>query len=356
MLKALLRAALVSLLPWAAAAEPPSPIPVVITTDCGADMDDQWAIAHAALAPQVRTLAVIGNFAPEPHNLGGADTAECAREALELVGRLADIPVDEGADGPLRDRGTPTRNQGVDHLVRLSEEFSPEHRLAVLAFGPATDIASALLIDPAVARRIAVVALAFDRYPDGGDGWNVRNDLTAWQILLDAEVPVTTASGFVALDHLNLTRGESEAMMKDLGAPGAYLACLHATWLDEFGEVFAGETGGSDRWPVWDEAVVAIVLGQAEQRELPRPALAEDGSFSFPNAISHAPYRWVGSIDREHLFRGLVDLLRQLRSERDGRSPSVSSRPTASASGVTSARCVGWMCRRPCPVASGRPG
>src|SRR4051812_41991903 len=107
MLKALLRAVLVALAPWAAqAASPPEPLPVVITTDCGADMDDQWAIAHAALSPRLRTLAVIGGFAPEPHNLHGADTAECAREALAAVGRLPAVPVDAGADGPLRDRAT----------------------------------------------------------------------------------------------------------------------------------------------------------------------------------------------------------------------------------------------------------
>lgn len=356
MLEALLLAALAPLLLWAAeAAGSPSPTtPVVITTDCGADMDDQWAIAHAALSPGLRTLAVIGGFAPEPHHLGGGETARCARQALEAVGRLAEVPVHEGADHGLPDRATPVRSLGAERLVRLSERFSPEHRLVVLAFGPATDIASALLIDPTVAGRIEVVALAFDRYPEGDDGWNVRNDVAAWQVLLDAEVPVTIASGYVALEHLNLTRGESEAMMRGLGAPGTYLACLHAAWLAEFGEVFAGETGGSDRWPVWDEAVVAVVLGLTGQRELPRPALADDLSFSFPNTESRAPYRWVGSIDRERLFDGLVDLLEHLGSERDGRSPPVPSQPTAS--GASPARCVGWMCRRPCPAASGRSG
>src|SRR3954470_6022355 len=255
MLRLSLSAALVGLLPWAAhAAGPPEPLPVVITTDCAAAMKDQWAIAHAALSPHLRPLAVIGNFAPAPHDLHGADTAECAREALAAVGRLAAVPVDEGADGPLRDRATPARNRGVDDLIRLSEGFSPDHRLTVLAFGPATDIASAVLAEPAVASRVEVAALAFDHYPQGGDGWNVRNDVAAWQALLDAEVPVTTASGYVALDDLNLTRAESGTMMRDLGAPGAYLACLHATWLDAFGDVFgdvfANETGGTDRWPV----------------------------------------------------------------------------------------------------------
>ncbi len=353
MLKALLLAVLAFLLPWAAeAADPPNPTPLVITTDCGADMDDQWAIVHAALSPRVHTLAVIGNFAPDPHDLDSGDTARCARQALEAVRRLADVPVYEGSNRGLPDRATPVRSPGVDHLIRLSKEFSPERRLLVLAFGPATDIASAVLIDPAVVGRIEVVALAFDRYPEGGDGWNVLNDVAAWQVLLDAEVPVTTASGFVALDHLDLTRAEAEAMVRDLGAPGAYLACLHATWLDEFGKVFAGETGGSDRWPIWDAAVVAIVLGLTEQRELPRPALADNLSFSFPSPKSRAPYRWVGSIDRKHLFDDLVGLLKQVGE--GGRSPPALSRPTTTASDASLAQCVGWMCRRPCPVASKR--
>jgi hypothetical protein len=101
---------------------------------------------------------------------------------------------------------------------------------------------------------------------------------------------------------------------------------------------------------------VAVVLDLAARRELPRPALADDVSFSFPNANSHAPYRWVGSIDREHLLGDLVDQLRQFGSEVDGRTPSASSRPATTVSSVTPAECVGWMCERPCPVASGRPG
>jgi purine nucleosidase len=330
MIKALRHIALLAfLIPSAAnAADGPNPTPIVITTDCGADMDDQWAIVHAALSPEVRTLAVIGNFAPEPHNLDGSDTARCIRRALRSIGRLPDIPVYDGADGPLQDPATPIRNRGVDYLIRLSRDFSPEHRLAVLGFGPATDIASAILIDPAMAERIEVVALAFDRYPQGGDGWNVRNDPIAWQILLDSGIPVTTASGYVALEHLNLKRSESEAMMEGLGTSGQYLACLHDAWLDEFGDEFANDTGGNDRWPVWDEAVIAVVLGLTTQRALPRPALNDDLSFTFPNAESHAPYRWVDSIDRERLFGGLTDLLKQVKGEGYSRSPSVSHRPT----------------------------
>ena len=105
--------------------QPSSPAPVVITTDCGADMDDQWAIAHAALSPRIATLAVIGGFAPEPHLLGSADTARCARQALASVDRLAGIPVHEGAGGRSPGSCDPVRSEGVEQLVRLSTGSRP---------------------------------------------------------------------------------------------------------------------------------------------------------------------------------------------------------------------------------------
>lgn len=327
-------ALLAVLLPSAAfAADRPHATAVVITTDCGADMDDQWAIAHTALSPRIRTLAVIGNFVPD--KLRGADTAQCARQALAAVGRLAGIPVHAGADGRLKDRATPIRNRGVDALIRLSKRFSPGHRLVVIGLGPVTDIASAVLIDPTVVRRIAVVALAFDSYPGGGDGWNVRNDVAAWQVLLDSDIPVTTASGTLARDTLAFTRSESAAAMRGLGAPGAYLACLHQAWLDTNGNLDQGEDKSPGaRWPIWDEAVTAVLLGLSTQQEKPRPALNDDMTFSTPNSKSRAPYRWVERVDRDGIFRNLADLLRQLNGKRgnpffvSNRAASGAARPS----------------------------
>jgi hypothetical protein len=38
-----------------------TPRPIVLTTDCGADMDDQWALAHIVLTPEFeRVCKVVG--------------------------------------------------------------------------------------------------------------------------------------------------------------------------------------------------------------------------------------------------------------------------------------------------------
>ena len=151
---------------------------VVVTTDCGADVDSQWAIAHLVLLDQIRVAGIVGNFAPEPHGIHGADTAKCAREVLEKVGRPQAAPVFAGADGPLPDAVTARPNAGVEFLIERSRAHSRQDRLNIVALGPATDIASALLADPTIADRAEVTALAFDAYPAGGDGWNVRNDVS----------------------------------------------------------------------------------------------------------------------------------------------------------------------------------
>ena len=278
------------------------PRPLVITTDCGADMDDQWAIAHASLAPELKLLAVIGNFAPKPHNLSSEQTTACAHRVLQVVRRVSKVALYRGADHSLPNRVLPLRSAGVQAILRLARNHSRKNRLMVLGLGPVTDIASALLIDPQLENRIEVVALAFDNYPKGGDGWNVRNDISAWKILLDSQTPITAASGTVALKYLNLTRGESKAMMRGLGQSGSYLASLHAAWLARYGKEFADETGGEDRWPVWDEALIAVLLGLSQDRSRPRPKLNSDATFAFPNRTSSAPFKWVISIDRKSLF------------------------------------------------------
>jgi inosine-uridine nucleoside N-ribohydrolase len=202
-------------------------------------------------------------------------------------------------------------------MLRLARNHSRQNRLIVLGLGPVTDIASALLTDPKLADRIEVVALAFDKYPEGGDGWNVRNDVRAWQILLNSQTPVTAASGFVALKYLNVTKDESKAMMRGFGRPGRYLGSLHAAWLAQYGEAFARETGGKDRWPIWDEASIAVLLGLAQDQKRPRPKLNSDATFAFPNRTSRAPFKWVVSIDRRRLFD---HLRRQLQRSQDSGS------------------------------------
>lgn len=58
---------------------------VVLTTDCGADMDDQWTLAQLALAPELELRGVVTTHAPSLA-APAADTA--ARVSNEVFDHL----------------------------------------------------------------------------------------------------------------------------------------------------------------------------------------------------------------------------------------------------------------------------
>jgi purine nucleosidase len=105
----------------------------------------------------------------------------------------------------LKDAKTPRENPAVDLLLRVSLDFSTSRRLVVFVIGAGTDVASAILKDPTIAKRINVVAMGFDDWPAGGDGFNVKNDPIAWQVLLNSDVPVVIGSSALTKRGLRLT-------------------------------------------------------------------------------------------------------------------------------------------------------
>src|SRR5262245_27910074 len=143
------------------------PMPVVLSTDCGTEMDDQWALALLALSPTFHLRAVVGAHAANLAAPAAETAARHAREVLERIGVEKPPPVIAGSSLPVLDAATPRESEGSDLLLRAAKAFSPEQRLPVLVIGSATDVASALLMDPTLAERLDVVAMAFETWPEG---------------------------------------------------------------------------------------------------------------------------------------------------------------------------------------------
>jgi len=296
---------------------------VVITTDCGTEIDDQWAIVHLAQVDTIDLRAIVTNFAPEPQNLDSETTASCAREALAKVGR--DVPVYAGSSRKLG----PERTEaplGARRLLEISRDYDSAHRLVVVGLGTMTDYAAALRLDPQFADRTRIVALAFDAFPEGGDGYNVQNDVRAWQEILPTNVPITIITGPLAMKHLYLTVPQAESTLGGTGAVGAWLRGLHRTWIQNEGDFFAQDNErvlreqgvdwskfvktGRDVWPIWDEAVTATILGFTHEKTQPRPKLHDDITFEFPN--DGRTWQVVDEIDRDALFADLRARLQAL--------------------------------------------
>ncbi len=286
---------------------------VVLTTDAGADMDDQWALAHLALSPEFDLRGVITTHTgshqilPEP---AAESTARVAREVLAHLPLRRRPPVMPGSSVPLRSRTEPLRNAGVDFLLRESRRG----RLTVLVIGAATDAASALLSDADLAGRIEIVAMGFKQWPEGGDEFNVQNDVRAWQVLLDSGAPVTVGDGAVAARDLRMTRERARELFDSRGDPGRYLAGLLVSWLDQKADLVRRVTGDPNWWPVWDEVTVAHLLGLTRSERHPRPALRDNMTFDHAPATRRgASVTWVTSIDSGRLWADFTRKLDQAR-------------------------------------------
>jgi purine nucleosidase len=141
---------------------------IVLDTDMGSDVDDALCLALALDSPELEIVAVthVGRESLK--------RAQVSRKLLELAGR-PEIPVYAGCRTPVLGGDTfnwfghegegilePGEEPGVEaeHAVDALLRLSGEHRdLEVVAVGPMTNLAVALIKDPDLAARLARVTI-----------------------------------------------------------------------------------------------------------------------------------------------------------------------------------------------------
>lgn len=283
------------------------PRPVVVSTDCGAEVDDQWALAHLALSPEVSIKGVVTTHAPGFKAPAAEFSARAAREVFARMRIATPPPVIAGSSEPLGREGKPRDNPGVRFLLDTAKPHTADDRLIVVMIGAATDVASALLIDPTWADRVTIVSMAFDGWPEGGDPWNVKNDVKAWQVVMDSRVPLVVGDARVTRRRLIQTPASAKARFGVKGARGEYLASLLETWIARNPKLAESASGQAGAWVIWDEVVVAYLLGLTADESRPRPRLNDDRTLdhSRPNGT----VRWVTEIDAERLWENLAKKL-----------------------------------------------
>lgn len=290
---------------------------VILTTDCGADMDDQWTLAQLALAPELELRGVVTTHAPSLAAPAAETSARVVGEVLDHLPLDARPPIFVGSSTPLASRDTPLSNRGVEFIIEQSRAHSPARRLAVLITGAATDVASALLVDSTLGNRIEIVAMGFEGWPEGNDSWNVKNDVRAWQIVLESRAPIVVGDAHVTRRDLAMTRTRARELFLGRGVAGRYLADVHAAWLDRDPQFVQSVTGSRDMWPIWDQVTLAYLLGMTESVSYPRPALRDDMRFVHtPSRTRAATLQWITRIDAARLWNHFTTNLDRANARR----------------------------------------
>jgi purine nucleosidase len=301
---------------------------IILTTDCGAEVDDQWALAHLALSPEFALQGIITTHDGEHEFLAPPAAETSARVAGEVLDHLSlqtRPPVISGSDHALHDKSTPLQNPGVNFILETSRAYTPSQRLTVVVIGAATDIASALLLDPHLAERIEIIAMGFNQWPEGTDPFNVKNDVSAWQVLLESQTPIVGGDTTVTARYLRMTRERAQADFSSRGVSGRYLADLFVSWINTNGDLCEAVSGNRFSWPIWDEVAVAYLLGFTHSEVYPRPALRDDMTFVHPTGAADTlqltpaeSVTWITTIDADRLWADLQHKLDRDPSLRSG--------------------------------------
>lgn len=283
---------------------------VILTTDCGADIDDQFAIAYLSLVPQIHIKAIVTTHAPTlPRK--AESSAECVADVLGRMHLASAPPVFPGSNVPLSGR-TPLRNAGVDFIVLESREYSPKHRLVIITIGATTDVASAFLLDPALGDRVEILTMGFNSWPVGTDPWNIKNDPLAYQVILDSSAPITIGGADVCRKYLTLDAQSAAKLFEGHGEFANWLNTLFQNWITNNADLVASVVSPG-HWVIWDTVVVADLLGFTRTKTYARPALnLTDLTFSFPK--TEKTIRWITSIDQQRMWPDFVRRLDGLKA------------------------------------------
>ena len=192
---------------------------VWIDADTGNEIDDVYALARLFLDTRISIAGVSSahfNNADllvfekwNQYDTKGINTVEISQklneDLLKTMG-MSDIPCFLGTDRQIgRAWGgyQPRNSPAVEEMVRVVKNLQEGTKLDVLTLGAVTNIASAVILHPEIIPHIRCYALAA-RYNAETSVWdkdefNVRNDLNAFNYLLNLEgfdfyiMPITTA-------------------------------------------------------------------------------------------------------------------------------------------------------------------
>jgi len=196
-------------------------IRVIIDTDTRNEIDDVWAVTLAILSPERFKIEgfVAANF---DNQRGGPEGIEASAKEIEIIlakaGMAGRWPVKRGSH-PMQYQYEPSRSEGVDFIIERAMAGSPADPLWVVGLGAATDIASAILIEPAIIDRVVVFWHFRTKWPKQCHNFNVFNDTRAARIVFHSPF------SFVLFDtgtYLTCPMADSERFVS-YGQLGKYL-------------------------------------------------------------------------------------------------------------------------------------
>lgn len=199
---------------------------IIINTDAKNEADDQFAIVHALLSPTLDVRGIVpAHFGARRNDRSLQESRDEVDLLLTLMGLTGKVVVADGAPAAIPDAATPIPSPGSRLII--DEAMKDEGTLFVAFLGPLTDMASALLEEPAIQDRdIVVVWIGGPSYdgivPGYEPEFNLSNDIIAANVVMESRIPVwqipMSVYTMVSVGHEELAQ-----KVEPLGEVGSYL-------------------------------------------------------------------------------------------------------------------------------------
>ena len=289
---------------------PEGRIDAVLDTDAYNEIDDQFAIAYMLLSgDKINTLALYAAPFFNDNSTGPADGMERSyNEIKKLLGLLhrEDMPVYRGSERYLENETTPVISDAARDLAARCESYSPENPLYVVAIGAITNVASAILLNPNVAKNCVVVwlgghSLEFVHTKE----FNMMQDVAGARVLYESGVPLVQLPCYGVVSEFRISRPELEYWLVDKNPLADYLARNTISCAESYAK------GKPWTRVIWDVCAVAWLLNGNErfmyERFIDSPLPGYDHQYD--RAGKTVPLCYVCLIKRDPLMRDLIDKL-----------------------------------------------
>jgi purine nucleosidase len=277
---------------------------LIVNTDAKNEADDQFAIVHALLSPSLEIHGVI------PAHYGTRKTPTSMQESrdevdllLRLMGWTDRVEVANGAPHALPDVATPVPSPGAELIIREAMRVD-DRPLHVAFFGPLTDMASAILMEPAIQdRKVRVIWIGGGRWPVGGNEYNLSNDIHSANVVMRSSIE-TWMIPVPVFWQMAVGYAELLERVYPMGELGKYLVEQLIDWN-------ARSTGRAMEYrSLGDSPAVGVVLYPECGRYSMQPAPEFDDEMKYVHTGGNRPIRVYETIDSrfvlEDFFHKLV--------------------------------------------------
>lgn len=202
-------------------------VDVMVDTDAYNELDDQFAIAYLLRAPErvrIRALMAapfLNNRSTSPADGMRKSEAEI-RKLLQLAGcdEMQEM-VYSGSEDYLPDEKTPVESPAARRLVELSQSYTAENPLYIVALGAITNVASALLMDPTMKDRVVLSWLGGHALhaPHTGE-FNMKQDIAAARVVFGSGIPLIQLPCVGCVDIFRVSGPELEYWLSEKKSSG----------------------------------------------------------------------------------------------------------------------------------------